>query len=156
VSAGVTAAIVVLAATIAASGALKLLAPPPAPTLATELAARGRAMALAVAALPFVELALAAGLVAPPTRRVAGLVCFVLLTTFSAVIVSNARSTDVVVDQRHQGRGTGRAIIARLEALAVAGRLGTRVDLVAAPDVVAFYRRLGYEPLHSELLRKPL
>jgi hypothetical protein len=46
--------------------------------------------------------------------------------------------------------------MARLEALAVARRLGTRVDLVAAPDVVSFYRRLGYELLHSELMRKPL
>lgn len=65
-------------------------------------------------------------------------------------------AVDVVVDQRHRGRGTGRAIMARLEALAVARRLSTRVDLVAAPDVVPFYRRLGYEPLHSELMRKPL
>jgi hypothetical protein len=46
--------------------------------------------------------------------------------------------------------------VARLEALAAARRLGTRVDLVAAPDVVSFYRRLGYEPLHSELMRKPV
>ena len=65
-------------------------------------------------------------------------------------------AVDVVVDRRYQGRGTGRAIMARLEALAVARRHGTRVDLVAAPDVVPFYRRLGYEPLRSELLRKPL
>jgi hypothetical protein len=46
--------------------------------------------------------------------------------------------------------------MARLEALAAARRLGTRVDLVAAPDVVPFYRRLGYELLHSELMRKTL
>ena len=65
-------------------------------------------------------------------------------------------AVDVVVDQRHQSRGTGRAIMARLEALAVARRLGTRVDLVAAPDVVSFYSRLGYELRHSELMRKPL
>jgi hypothetical protein len=52
--------------------------------------------------------------------------------------------------------GTGRAIVTRPEALAVARRLGTRVDLVAEPDVVSFYRRLGYEPLHSELMRKAL
>jgi len=65
-------------------------------------------------------------------------------------------AVDVVIDRRHQGRGTGRAIMARLEALAVARRLGTRVDLVAAPDVVSFYRRLGYELLHSELMRKPV
>jgi GNAT superfamily N-acetyltransferase len=65
-------------------------------------------------------------------------------------------AVDVVVDRRHQGRGTGRAIVARLEALAAARRLGTRVDLVAAPDVVPFYRGLGYELLQSELMRKPL
>jgi GNAT superfamily N-acetyltransferase len=65
-------------------------------------------------------------------------------------------AVDVVIDRRHQGRGTGRAIMARLEALAVARGLGTRVDLVAAPDVVSFYRRLGYELLPSELMRKPL
>ena len=65
-------------------------------------------------------------------------------------------AVDVVVDQRQQGRGTGRAIMARLESLAVARRLSTRVDLVAAPDVVSFYRRLGYELLHSDLMRKPL
>jgi GNAT superfamily N-acetyltransferase len=65
-------------------------------------------------------------------------------------------AVDVVVHQRHRGRGTGRAIMARLEALAAARRLGTRVDLVAAPDVVPFYRRLGYELLHSELMRKTL
>jgi GNAT superfamily N-acetyltransferase len=65
-------------------------------------------------------------------------------------------AVDVVVDRRHQGRGTGRALMARLEALAVARRLGARVDLVAAPDVSAFYRRLGYEALHSALMRKPL
>jgi hypothetical protein len=46
--------------------------------------------------------------------------------------------------------------MARLEALAVARRLGARVDLVAAPDVVPFYRGLGYEPLHSGLMRKRL
>jgi GNAT superfamily N-acetyltransferase len=65
-------------------------------------------------------------------------------------------AVDVVVDPRHRARGTGRAIMERLEALAVARRLGTRVDLVAAPDVVSFYRRLGYEPRPSELMRKPL
>jgi GNAT superfamily N-acetyltransferase len=65
-------------------------------------------------------------------------------------------AVDVVVDERHRGRGTGRAIMARLEALAVARGLGTRVDLVAAPDVVPFYRRLGYEVRHSEVMRKPL
>ena len=65
-------------------------------------------------------------------------------------------AVDVVVDPRHQGRGTGRAIMARLEALAVARGLGTRVDLVAAPDVVAFYRGLGYELRDSVLLRKLL
>ena len=65
-------------------------------------------------------------------------------------------AVDVVVDPRHQGRGTGRAIMARLEALAVARRLGTRVDLVAAPDVVSFYRGLGYERRHSEVMRKRL
>ena len=43
-----------------------------------------------------------------------------------------------------------------LEALVTRRQFGTRLDLVAAPDVVPFYRRLGYSQLPSDLMRKPL
>ncbi len=65
-------------------------------------------------------------------------------------------AVDVVVDPHHQGRGIGCEIMGRLEAVAKKRRLSERLDLVAAPDVVAFYRRLGYESLSSDLMRKLL
>ena len=65
-------------------------------------------------------------------------------------------AVDVVVDPAYQRRGIGRAIVQRLELLAADRSLGPRLDLVAARDVRAFYERLGYEPLESELMRKLL
>jgi GNAT superfamily N-acetyltransferase len=65
-------------------------------------------------------------------------------------------AVDVVVAPAHRGKGVGAAIMNELEAIAARDALAERVDLVAAPDVVAFYRRLGYEPLPSELMRKAL
>lgn len=65
-------------------------------------------------------------------------------------------AVDVVVAPAHQGRGVGAAIMKELEAIAAREALAERVDLVAAPDVVPFYGRLGYEPLPSELMRKAL
>jgi ribosomal protein S18 acetylase RimI-like enzyme len=65
-------------------------------------------------------------------------------------------AVDVVIEPAHQGSGLGRAIMAKLEAIAKARRLGERVDLVAAPDVSGFYRRLGYTALGSELMRTQL
>ena len=65
-------------------------------------------------------------------------------------------AVDVVVAPAHQGRGIGAAIMNELEAIAAREGLAERVDLVAAADVVPFYRRLGYEPLPSELMRKAL
>ena len=65
-------------------------------------------------------------------------------------------AVDVVVDPDAQGQGIGRAIMDALEALVVKRQLGTRLDLVAAPDVAPFYRRLGYSPRPSDVMRKPL
>ena len=65
-------------------------------------------------------------------------------------------AVDVVVDPEAQGQGIGRGIMGALEALVTRRRFGTRLDLVAAPDVVPFYRRLGYSQLPSGLMRKPL
>ena len=65
-------------------------------------------------------------------------------------------AVDVVVDPDAQGQGIGRRIMDALEALAARRQFGTRLDLVAAPDVVPFYRRLGYSRLPSDFMRKPL
>jgi GNAT superfamily N-acetyltransferase len=65
-------------------------------------------------------------------------------------------AVDVVVAPDAQGRGIGRDIVGALEALATRRGLATRIDLVAAPDVVPFYERLGYSRLPSDLMRKPL
>jgi GNAT superfamily N-acetyltransferase len=65
-------------------------------------------------------------------------------------------AVDVVVDPRHQRHGIGRTIMERLQAIATQRRLSVRLDLVAAPDVVSFHRRLGYDPLDSALMRKLL
>nr|WP_208407207.1 GNAT family N-acetyltransferase [Amycolatopsis granulosa] len=53
---------------------------------------------------------------------------------------------DVVVHPGHQGRGLGQRMVRRL--VEVAG--ARRVQLVAAPDVVPFYERLGFvrDPSH--------
>jgi GNAT superfamily N-acetyltransferase len=55
-----------------------------------------------------------------------------------------------------QGQGVGRAIMGRLQAIAAGHGFGTRLDLVAAPDVVSFYRRLGYDKPESDLMTKAL
>jgi GNAT superfamily N-acetyltransferase len=65
-------------------------------------------------------------------------------------------AVDVVVVPGHQGRGVGAAIMKQLETIAVREALAERLDLVAAPDVVPFYRRLGYAPLPSDLMRNVL
>ena len=65
-------------------------------------------------------------------------------------------AVDVVVDPDAQGQGIGQGIMDALEALVTRRQFGTRLDLVAAPDVVPFYRRLGYSQLPSGLMRKPL
>ena len=65
-------------------------------------------------------------------------------------------AVDVVVDPDAQGQGIGRGIMDALEALVVERQLGSRLDLVAAPDVVPFYRRLGYSRRPGDVMRKPL
>ena len=65
-------------------------------------------------------------------------------------------AVDVVVDPDAQGQGIGRRIMDALEALVTRRKLGARLDLVAAPHVAPFYRRLGYSRLPSDLMRKPL
>jgi GNAT superfamily N-acetyltransferase len=65
-------------------------------------------------------------------------------------------AVDVVVDPDAQGQGIGQRIMEALEALVTRREFGTRLDLVAAPDVVAFYRRLEYSQLPSDLMRKQL
>jgi GNAT superfamily N-acetyltransferase len=65
-------------------------------------------------------------------------------------------AVDVVVDPDAQGQGIGQRIMDALEALVKRRQFGTRLDLVAAPDVVPFYRRLGYSQLPSDSMRKPL
>ena len=65
-------------------------------------------------------------------------------------------AVDVGVDPDAQGQGVGRQIMEALEAVVAERRLGRRLDLVAAPDVAPFYRRLGYSRLPSDLMRKPL
>ena len=65
-------------------------------------------------------------------------------------------AVDVVVDPEAQRQGIGQRIVGALEALVTQRQLATRLDLVAAPDVVPFYRRLGYSQLPSDLMRKPL
>jgi len=65
-------------------------------------------------------------------------------------------AVDVVVDPDAQGQGIGQGIMDALEGLVTRRQFGTRLDLVAAPDVAPFYRRLGYSQLPSDLMRKPL
>ena len=48
-------------------------------------------------------------------------------------------AVDVVVEPDAQGQGLGRGIMDALEGLATRRQLGTRIDLVAAPDVAPFY-----------------
>ena len=61
---------------------------------------------------------------------------------------------DVVVGPDHQGTGIGKSLVQALERLAAHGNVAGTVNLVASPDVVAFYERLGYELTGSALLAK--
>jgi hypothetical protein len=87
-------ALLVLAAVLGASGAMKLLAPARAPTLASRLAERVPRAAFAVAALPFVEILLAAALLAPATRQPAALASLALLLSFSVELIAAWRRGD--------------------------------------------------------------
>lgn len=88
-------AVVVLGATLAIAGAMKLMVQTGRPTLLVELAARGPSWALAVALLPYVEFVLAAALVVPVLREAAALASFSLIAAFSGVLGSRwARDGD--------------------------------------------------------------
>ncbi len=61
---------------------------------------------------------------------------------------------DVVVRPEHQSKGVARALMSALEAL-VAEHSATGVaNLIASPDVVPFYKRLGYEDSGSQFMGK--
>ena len=63
---------------------------------------------------------------------------------------------DVVVHPAHQGRGIGRRLMVALLGLASDVTLTGKVSLVATPDVVGFYQRLGFEITGSSLLTRSL
>jgi hypothetical protein len=89
-----TVAIVLLAAPLAAAGALKLLAPSRSASLVAELWARGGPTRHAVTSIPYLELSLAACLVAPVLRRGAAVASLGLLLGFSVVVLTKGRPSE--------------------------------------------------------------
>ena len=83
--------VVLLATAFGAAGTLKQLVPARGPTAASRFADRGQLEALAVASLPWLEIALAAALLVPQLRQVAAIMCLILLLVFTAVLVSLRR-----------------------------------------------------------------
>jgi len=61
---------------------------------------------------------------------------------------------DVIVDPTHQGLGVGKMIVRALEDVTRPSSLSGLMNLVAAPDVVPFYERLGYEGSGSSFMAK--
>ena len=61
---------------------------------------------------------------------------------------------DVVVRPEHQSEGLGTAIMEALEAVVSEHSAPGVANLVAGPDVVQFYKRLGYEDSGSEFMGK--
>lgn len=65
---------------------------------------------------------------------------------------------DVMVRGEHRGGGLGRRLVEHVQDWA-SGQGMTRVTLLADRDnqaALAFYRKLGFEPSHMTVLRKPL
>ena len=63
---------------------------------------------------------------------------------------------DLIVNPAHQGRGIGSCLVRELENLALRENATGNVNLVAGPDVVAFYKRFGYQVTDSSLMAKRL
>ena len=83
--------VVLLATAFGAAGTLKQLVPARGPTAASRFADRGQLEALAVASLPWLEIALAAALLVPQFRQGAAIICLILMFVFTAVLVSLRR-----------------------------------------------------------------
>ena len=64
---------------------------------------------------------------------------------------------DLQIEESHQGRGYGCAFLQQLEKMAAeagSNRLYLSVDPVNNPGALAWYRRRGYQSVHSEPYRK--
>jgi GNAT superfamily N-acetyltransferase len=61
-------------------------------------------------------------------------------------------AVDVVVEPDVQGRGVGRRLVEELKVMVAEMRPAARLLLVSAPEVVPFYRQLGFEPTGSTVL----
>lgn len=120
-------------------------------TTPAEYAELRRAVAWRVPATADIERALAgsyAGVCAEGAEGITGMGRLISDGAFYWYIV------DVVVRPEHQSKGVGTAIMQALEAV-VSQRSTTGVaNLVASPDVVPFYRRLGYEDSGSSFMGK--
>ena len=116
-----------------------------------EYADLRRAVDWRVPARPDIERALAgtyAGICAEAADGIIGMGRLISDGAFYWYIV------DVVVRPEHQSKGIGTAIMSALEAL-VASRSATGVaNVVAGPEVVEFYKRLGYEDSGSLFMGK--
>ena len=63
---------------------------------------------------------------------------------------------DLVVSPKHQGRAIGSRVLRELEKLALRENATGNVNLVAGPDVIGFYKHLGYQVMDSSLMAKRL
>jgi hypothetical protein len=130
----VAVALVVLASTLVAAAGMKLLAPPRHDTLLAGLAVRSPGAALAVALLPYGELALAVSLTMPGPRRAAAFGCAGLLAAASGLLVVRRARGD------HRACGCFGSVRD--------GRLGVarNAGLMAAAAVVALAGDAGAPP----------
>lgn len=117
----------------------------------TEYGELRRAVDWRVPALPDIERALAgtyAGVCAEGAQGITGMGRLISDGAFYWYIV------DVVVRPEHQSEGLGTAIMGALEAVVSEDSATGVANLVASPDVVQFYRRLGYEDSGSQFMGK--